>query len=84
MTLFKPEAGSLALEVESITGIVSPVGLIGQFFNSGAYTFDEAGNIVTGTLHIPSDEKQWHKGGFNTCCMSLNTHQKSSTKDFLG
>ena len=61
----KPEAGSLALEVESTTGIVSPVGLIGQFFNSGAYSFDAVGNIVTGTVHIPSDEKQWHKEGFH-------------------
>ena len=57
----KPGAGSLALEVESTTGITSPVGLIGQFFNNGAYTIDKVGNIVTGTIHIPSDDKQWHK-----------------------
>ena len=73
----KPEAGSLALEVESTTGIVSPVGLIGQFFNSGAYSFDSVGNIVTGTVHIPSDEKQWHKEGFYivpTCYSKLLAH----------
>ena len=43
----KPGAGSLALEIESIVGVKSPVGLIGQFMNAGSYTLDAAGNIQT-------------------------------------
>ena len=44
----KPGAGSLALEIESIIGVRSPVGLIGQFMNTGSYQIAAAGNIQTG------------------------------------
>jgi hypothetical protein len=78
----KPSAGhgigSLGMEVESISGVQSPVGLIGQFMNSGSYSIDSNGNIQTGFVRIPAAEKFWHR---ESNCHEIN---KEHVEPFLG
>jgi hypothetical protein len=56
----KPGAGSLSFDLEGIKGIKSPTGIIGQWINPGSYTIDEANNIETEFVHIPSKDRAWH------------------------